>query len=124
MKRLKAQKDWWDEFGPDSSANWDFDGVPDSEVVACCVWEYACESRTIKMRADSYWCRTRHITYRREYEINPALKVEHDVEAVRISARTKQLGFDEDAFFECFWKTDYPLMEIYDSVTSLVRDGA
>src|SRR2546422_750019 len=27
---------------------WDFDAVPDSELVACCYWEYARESKFIR----------------------------------------------------------------------------
>ncbi len=31
-----------------STLDWDFDGVADSELVACCYWEYARESLGIR----------------------------------------------------------------------------
>lgn len=124
MVRRRTRKDWWDEFGPDSPLNWDFDRVPDSEIIACCLWEYARESPTIHLKADLHWCHVRHIVHRQEYEQHPALRVEHDEDAARIEARAKREGFDYDRFFDEFWKTDFPLMAIYDSVTRYVRDGA
>jgi hypothetical protein len=41
-----------DEFGPLGELSpvlredWDFDAVPDSEIIACALWEYARESYT------------------------------------------------------------------------------
>lgn len=40
--------------------NWNFDAVPDAELVACCYWEYARESAFIRQRLQKYrtqwWC--------------------------------------------------------------------
>lgn len=124
MVRRRTRKDWWDEFGPDSPLNWNFDRVPDSEIIACCLWEYARESPTIHMNADLHWSHVRHIVHRREYEQNPALKTRHDEDAAHIEARAEREGFDYDRFFGEFWETDFPLMAIYESVTKYVGAGA
>ena len=40
-----------------SNDNWNFDGVPDNELVACCYWEYARESAFIRdLRKRSLEC--------------------------------------------------------------------
>lgn len=40
--------------------DWNFDGVPDGELIACCYWEYARESKFIRERLQAYrkkwWC--------------------------------------------------------------------
>jgi hypothetical protein len=41
-----------------SSDNWNFDKVPDNELVACCYWEYARESafiRNVRQRCIQNW---------------------------------------------------------------------
>lgn len=52
-------RDWGSEFRLGSPAEWNFEGVPDAELVACCFWEYARESafiRDVKRRCiDSQW---------------------------------------------------------------------
>jgi hypothetical protein len=117
MTRRRTKRDWWDEFGPDSPLNWNFDRVPDSEIIACCLWEYARESPTIHMMADVHWCHVRHIVHRQEYEQDPALRAQHDKDAARIEAHAKRERFDYDSVFDKFWKTDFSLMTIYTSVT-------
>jgi hypothetical protein len=116
--------EWWGEFGPASPLNWDFESVPDDAIIACCIWEYARESKTIAMTADLRWCHTRDVWHRQDYERDPALRKRHDKEAACIEKRAKREGFDYDSFSERFWKTDYPPMEIYWSVTSMVGDWA
>src|SRR5205807_2724237 len=114
----------WNEFDPASRLNWDFDSVPDDEIIACCIWEYARESNTIAMAADLHWCHTRHIWHRQDYERDPALRKRHEEDAACIEKRAKREGFDYDSFFERFWKTDFPLITIYNSITRFVGDGA
>jgi len=116
--------DWWTEFGPDSPSNWNFDDVPDAEVIACCLWEYARESPTIRMAADIHWCHVRHIVHRQAYAENPPFKAEHDKEAENIQSRAERGRFDYDRFFDDFWNTDFPFMAIYESVTKHVGDWA
>ena len=124
MADTTVEPDWWSEFGPDSPLNWNFDSVPDTEIIACCLWEYARESQTIAMKADLHWCHVRHIVHRKEYLREPQLMQQHNMEAQRIEDRAKREGFDYDAFAEEFWKTDFPLMAIYDAVMRHVREGA
>lgn len=120
----KPARDTPADFSPVTREDWDFDSVPDAEIIACCFWEYARESKTIQMRAGLHWCQVRHIIFREEYERNPALTSQHDEVAERIKAQAKHQGFDDDGFADKFWNTDFPLIGIYGSVTELVRDGA
>ena len=43
-----------------SDLDWNFDGVPDGELVACCYWEYARESTfirdTLRIYRDNWHC--------------------------------------------------------------------
>ena len=109
--------------GPDSPAEWDFDPVPDSELIACCFWEYARESKSIKMRADLHWCLVRRIQHRDVYARDPALAEQHALEAQRIEERAKQMGLKSDDFADRYWETDFPYIRIYESVTHLVCNG-
>jgi len=104
--------------------DWNFDDVPDDELMACCYWEYARESKLIAMKADLHWCHLRHVWFSRDYQRDPSLMSEHDKEALRIEERAKREGFDYDNFCERYWKTDYPLLTIYDAVTRMVGNGA
>lgn len=115
---------WWAEYGPDSPFEWDFDPVPDEELIACCFWEYARESKTIKLLADVHWCITRDITYRQAYERDPSLIDQHNERAEMIAGWVKRAGFDYDAVMDRYWKYDFAFLGIYQSVTELVRDGA
>jgi hypothetical protein len=40
-----------------AATNWNFAGLPENEMVACCVWEYARESETLLKAARSTWTR-------------------------------------------------------------------
>lgn len=121
---LKDIDVWWAQEGPDAPEEWDFDSVPDSEIIACCLWEWARESKTIHLRADLHWCRVRNIRHREDYKENPSLKAEHDAEAKIIVARAKRERFKYGAFFDQLWRTDFPAIEIYNSVLDLMRDAA
>lgn len=122
--KRERRPDSIDDFDPLYRQDWDFDPLPDEELIPCCLWEYARESRTIKMAADVHWCHVRHIIHRAEYANEPDRKRADDEEANNIEARAAAARFDYDSFFDAFWNTDYPLIRIYDSVVKYVRDGA
>src|ERR1017187_5844471 len=86
-----------------TEAEWNFDNVPGSEILACCVWEFARESPSIRFAADLYWCHTRGISNREKYKNNPVAKDEDDKEAARIERMVKDANFDYDGFVEKFW---------------------
>lgn len=109
---------------PDAWQKWDFKDVPDHELIACCLWEYARESRTIKMVSDYHWCQLRKIHLKEHYLEDPELRERHDKEAGIIEERLRNEGFDYDEFCDQFFGTDFPLLEIYLSLTENVRDGA
>ena len=104
--------------------DWNFDAVPDNEIIACCLWEYARESITIGMAADEYWCQVRDIQNRQRYKLEPETKAAHDQEAASIQRRVKAFGFDYDAFSNKFWDSDLATIEIYQSIKNHVMNGA
>ncbi|MCU0783184.1 MAG: hypothetical protein MUF81_03880 [Verrucomicrobia bacterium] len=112
-----------DEFLPISKLDWSFDAVPDTELVACCLWEYARESPTIIMASQVEWTHTRDIWFREAYKNDSKLKAEHDEEAARIERRVKAVGFDYGVFADKFWATDLALIKIYQSLQSYVGGG-
>jgi hypothetical protein len=107
-----------------SRDDWDFDNVPDHEIIACCLWEYARESITIGMAADKYWCNVRDIVNRQRYKLEPETKAAHDEEAARIQRRLKASGFDYEEFSNKFWDSDLAAVEFYRSIKEHVINGA
>ena len=104
--------------------DWDFDGVPESELIACCLWEYARESRTIGMVADLQWSHMRRFEYEQEYQREPSLKAADDERAARIERRAAAADFNYEKFSTIFWKTDFPLLKFYSLLTRHVGEGA
>ncbi|MCB1233072.1 MAG: hypothetical protein KDN19_22705 [Verrucomicrobiae bacterium] len=111
-------------FSPITEDDWNFSKVPQSELVACCVWEYARESETIAMAADLYWCNVRDIFQRDIYSTDPVIKAKEDDEAARIEAKAERVGFDYDAFSEEFRKSDLAYVEGFQRVVHYARSGA
>lgn len=104
--------------------DWNFENVPKGELIACCLWEYARESNTLRLAADAHWCNVRELYFGREYERNPKLKSEHDAIAEQMARKAKAAGFDYGAFLRTFWEHDVALVRIYETLTQIVRDGA
>jgi hypothetical protein len=123
-KRERRRDALREDYDPLRREDWNFDLLPNEELIACCFWEYARESRTIKMAADVHWCHVRHIWHRQEYADSPDRKREDDEEAERIERRASAVRFNYDEFFEEFWNTEFPLIKIYDCVVKHVREGA
>lgn len=101
-----------------SREQWDFSKIADADVIACCLWEYGRESHTLGMVAADRWVRCREIRHKREYAENPALRDWHDKEQARIEEWLSEVGFDLDAFSDSYWRTDFPLIEIYDALST------
>jgi hypothetical protein len=111
-------------FSPLSEVDWNFDAVPDSEIIACCLWEYARESITIGMAADEHWCNVRGIRNGQRYKLEPETKAAHDEEAAHIQKRLKASGFNYDEFSDRFWNSDLAAVEFYQSIKEHVMNGA
>lgn len=112
-----------DEFDPVRREEWDFDCVPDAEIVACCLWEYARESASITMASQIEWCNTRGITYRDAYQRDPRLKLEHEREADRIGRMVEAAEFDYGVFVDRFFESERAWVDIYQSLKSYVGEG-
>ncbi|MGB7747135.1 MAG: hypothetical protein WBN75_07600 [Verrucomicrobiia bacterium] len=55
---MKGESSFDNIFSPLAEVDWNFDAVPDSELVACCYWEYARESafiRELRQRCWEHW---------------------------------------------------------------------
>src|ERR1051326_27317 len=102
---------------------WDFDLVSDSEIIACCMWEYARESKTISMAADHYWCIAQKIENRELFKKDPEKEAEFEKEAGRLCARAKSNGFDYDRFCEQWYASDLAWVGIYEKIVHKVRDA-
>lgn len=113
MRKPKAQPSPADV--PFTEHDWNFDDVPNDEVIACCLWEDARESSTIALAAEMHWCNARDLHLSGEYERNPKLKAEHDEMAVQIGHRAKAVGFDYDAFLGKFWEAEVAFIKIYET---------
>lgn len=111
-------------FSPLGKADWNFDAVPDGEIIACCLWKYARESRSIELAADSYWCNVRDMLHAELYRKDPALKAEHDKEAESIKRRVEIFHFDYEEFSNKFWESDLATIDIYQSLAEQVTDWA
>lgn len=101
-----------------SREEWDFSEIADAEVIACCLWEYGRESHTLGMVAADRWVRCRHIWHKSDYAESPALQDWHEEEQARIEEWLSGVGFDRDAFRDSYWRTDFPLIKIYDALST------
>lgn len=98
--------------------------MPDEEIIACGLWEYARESRSSELAADSHWCNVGNMLNAEVYWKVPALKAEHDKEAESIKPRVKICSFDYEEFSNKFWESDLATIDIYQSLAEQVTDWA
>jgi hypothetical protein len=96
--------------------DWDFSTIPDNELIACCLWEYGRESFTFAMLAADSWLNGRLFRLRRGEAIDPAEEKCEAEEQSRIETWFTETGYDFDAFHERYWETDFPMIEIYETI--------
>lgn len=120
---IQKEEQWWAEEGPAAPANWNFDTVPEEELIACCYWEYARESSTIKLVSEVRGCR-RHLARLEGRPDAPGHEEDNQQQQAKVAAWVQRAGFDLNAFMDEYWKTECPLLHIYDTVTHLVGDEA
>jgi hypothetical protein len=126
---MKSSSNLDDDFGSLLSVfitenDWNFDLVPDQEIVACCLWEYARDSSTIRHAAGTRWCNVRHIINRERYKTNPIAKIEDDERAAQILRQAEASGFDYDKFSDQYWASDLAFLRIYDFILDHCYEGA
>lgn len=112
------------ETGPLTAHDWDFSAIPQSELVACCLWEYARESESIGHAAELHWCITRNITEGALYSKDNAFKLHADKIAARYKQRAASVGFNYDTFRERYWDHDLACVGIYNVVVEHVSSDA
>jgi len=99
--------------GPLRITDWNFSQLPDEEVIACCLWEYARESPSIGMAAEFAIIRNHTLAIRnvKSTAEDEAAVVEHQR---RVQAQAKQAGFDYEKFLGRFWACDLGFIWFYD----------
>lgn len=110
--------------GPLPEATWNFTGVPDNEIVACCLCEYARESRTIAIAAEVHGMNTREI----QPENRPpptreqlAAWAEQDK---YVRGRVEAFRFDYEKFLERFWASELGYHGFYDLIRTQCTGSA
>ncbi|MEQ1749025.1 MAG: hypothetical protein ABL974_06355 [Prosthecobacter sp.] len=105
-----------DNLSPLSREEWDFEAVPDEELVACCLWEYARESETIHRHAEQFWCAMHEARAGRGVDpmesMTPGEKKRYQFYKDRLASS----ALDSETFRDRLYETDYPWIGIYDQV--------
>lgn len=70
--------------------DWSFDEVPDDEIIACCLWEYARESKSIHIAAADWWHEVGSLPF------PPTVKLPSDFNE-RVAEKTARLCRNVDA---------------------------
>ena len=91
-----------DTEGPLSREDWDFRSVPNDELIACCLWEYARESESIGFAA----------------EFNNR---DRDTKLIE---RAEAQGFNHEEFLRRYWDCDVGFIEIYGILRQFVSPNA
>src|SRR6266404_2163676 len=76
--------------------DWNFDNVPDDELAACCLWEFARESKS--------------------FAVSSARKVEREESFGRQQRPNRKPNPDYEAFLESYWNCDEGYMEYYETI--------
>jgi hypothetical protein len=97
---------------------WLFDDLPDDELIACCLWEYARESHTIGMAAAHWWLVMRRARIKNGRKVGAAREKWEKKEEQRIVLWLEENNYDYMSFHERFWQTDFPLIGIYETICS------
>lgn len=90
---------------PLSPRDWDFRRVPDKELIACCLWEYSRESRSLAFAA-------------KRKELKPREVPDEIAKAERAA------GFSYDRFLNRFFETDLGFVQFYFTLTMYGGVGA
>jgi len=76
--------------------DWNFDNVPDDELAACCLWEYAKESKS--------------------FAVSSAGKLEREESFDREQRLNKKPNPEYEAFLKSYWDCDEGYMEYYETI--------
>ncbi len=109
--------------GPLRIADWHFRLVPHEEVVACCLWEYARESRSIGLAAAMHRLSPRQLPVVPSNESAGSAE-EAKARARKVRAQARSVGFNYNAFLTRFWACDVGFLEFYDSLRQYGGAGA
>lgn len=113
-----------EDFSPIHSYEWSFDDVPDEEIIACCLWEYAKESKTIQTAAGLDFCTHRHLEFQNVYGKDPGLKQRHDEIADSLSRQLQNCGVGADAMMDRLLETGFFGIGIFDFLSRKVHSMA
>jgi hypothetical protein len=103
-------------------SEWNFVGVPDEEIIACCLWEYARESPSLGLAAEEHQIRMRRLFKK----MGPPPEVEKATRErdQNIRGHAESSGFDYNKFLGAFWDSDLGYIEFYDFLRQNVMNEA
>lgn len=110
--------------GPLWEADWNFSRVPDDQIIACCLWEYARESASINLAAASHAMESRHILPEgsrppTEKQIERWAEIDE-----RTRDQVKRARFNHDRFLERFWDSEVGHLTFYGILNRWVTSGS
>lgn len=112
------------ETGPWPETTWNFRDIPDEEVIACCLWEYALESQTLVLAAEVRQMMTRQF---RRHETPPPTAQElarwAETDAA-VQREVRRRRFDHGKFMQRFWSSDFGQLRFYDSLCTFCTRSA
>jgi hypothetical protein len=112
----KARPERSRELIPITPFDWDFRRIADRELIACCMWEYARESRSLAFARERYAITMRRVTRNKSWGGLPADDAAFKRHVADTKAREKRARFDWEAFLRRFWESDVGFVKYYQSL--------
>lgn len=102
------------EDGPLPASHWNFTNISDDELIACCLWEYARESRTLALASAVHQMNTRHIRPDNVPEPTKETLAQWAKQDARTRRQVKRERFNYDKFLARYWASDFGHLRFYD----------
>ncbi|MFT3867803.1 MAG: hypothetical protein QM715_04830 [Nibricoccus sp.] len=112
-----------DEVGPLNVADWDFSRVPATEVIACCLWEYARESPSIGIAAEYHRLLMRTITKNETWGGLPSDKKALAQHIAQVDAQARAIGYHSETFLKRYWASDVAYIKFYETLRQTVSSN-
>lgn len=101
-------------------SEWDFTRLPESELIAGCLWEYARESPSIGARANRQKLSVDGITGIKTWRGEPIDEAEFDRRDKQLRAEEQAIGYDAEEFAGRFLGSDVGWVYFYRTLTRYV----
>lgn len=104
------------EFEPLTRSDWDFGRVPDQQLIACCLWEYARESTSLAFASLRHRVTMRQVTGNKTWGGLPDDEAAFSQHVKKMKEEEQRAGFDYEAFLGRFWKCDEGYVQFYNTL--------